>query len=123
MPLFNEDAGTKECSKCHVVTAGGRPEVDKVYFKVRAMKDGYATRCKGCYYLKASPDEATARNDAVIEKKYNKMVEAQPIKERVNKPETHTDAEIRRIEKSSGLKFLGWNDMGDCMMPRFGKVA
>lgn len=125
MPLYNEATGTKECSKCHTITAGGRPEVDKVYFKVKAMKDGYTTRCKDCYYQKATPDEAQARNDRVIEKKFTKMVEAQPIKEvpASKKPYSHTPQEVKRIETTSGLRFVSWEDCGDLWMPKFGKAV
>lgn len=123
MPAFDPATNSKECSKCTTVYFGD--DVPKNFFRVQAMKDGYATRCKKCYYTKATPDEATARNDKVIERKYNKMVEAQPIKDRpaTKRPFSHTDAEIRRIEATSGLKFVEWQDMGDLWMPRFAKAV
>ena len=125
MPLFDEATQSKECGKCHTVTTGGRPEVDKVYFKLQSTKDNYARVCKKCYYAKATPEEARDRNDKVVERKLTKMVEAEPIKDRPasSKAYTHSNADLRRIERSSGLKFVEWMDMGDCWMPRFGKAA
>lgn len=124
MPLYNPETQTKECSKCHAVTQG-KPEVDRLYFKVKAMKDGYATRCKKCYYIKDAPEVTFARQDAANAKMLTKMVEAEPIKERpaAKKVYTHTNQEIKAIEKSSGQKFVEWLDMGDSWVPRFAKVG
>lgn len=122
MPLYDPATDSKACSKCATVFAGA--DVPKSFFRVQAMKDGYASRCKKCYYAKATPDEAQARNDQVIERKLTKMLEAEPIKDRPasKKAYSHTDADIKRIEQSSGLKFVQWDDMGDMWMPRFAKV-
>ena len=123
MPAYDPATDSKECSKCATVYKG--EDVAKSFFKVQAMKDGYATRCKKCYYVKATPAEAMARNDKVIERKFTKMVEAEPIKDRPagKKAYSHSDADIKRIEQSSGLKFVQWDDMGDMYMPRFAKAV
>ena len=119
MPLYNPLTNSKVCSKCTVEFVGD--DVPKNFFKVQAMKDGYATRCKKCYYVKATPDERQARNDRVIERKFTKMVEAEPIKEvpASKKPFSHTDLQIQRVERRMGVKFLEWMDMGDMWVPKF----
>lgn len=119
MPLYNPETQTKECSKCHEHKAADQ------YFKVQAMKDGMASRCKACYYLKDAPEVAQARSDAAMEKKYVARLEAEPIKDRPDnrKVHTHSDAEIKAIEKSTGQKFKKWFDMGDSWVPVFGKAA
>lgn len=124
MSLYDTDTQSKECPKCEKVFTG-LEEVQKNFFKLASTKDNYARVCKKCYYVKATIEEATAKNDQVIERKLAKMVSAEPIKERPasKKAYTHTDADIKRIEQSSGLKFIAWDDMGDCWMPRFGKAA
>lgn len=123
MPLYNLATDSKVCSKCETEFTG--QNVSANFFKVQAMKDGYASRCKKCYYAKATPEEATARNDRAIERKLTRMVEAEPIKERPasRKAYTHNDADLRALEKSTGLKFKSWLDMGDCWMPVLGKVT
>lgn len=123
MPLYNPETQTKACSKCEKEFKGD--EVAKNFFKVRAMKDGFATRCKACYYVKAPIEVVHAKADAAIEKKLIKMVEAEPIKDRpaAKKAYTHTDREIKAIEKSSGLKFQEWADLGDSWVPKFGKAG
>lgn len=123
MPLYNPTTDSKVCSKCTTEFVG--QDVPANFFKVQAMKDGYASRCKKCYYAKATPEEATARNDRVIERKLAKIVGAQPIKERPasKKAYTHTDAQIKRIERTVGCKFVRWEDMGDSWVPVFGKAT
>lgn len=95
MPAYNPLTQTKECSACH--TTFKLAELDENFFKVKAMRDGWASRCKKCYYVKIEPDPtvvaATAAAKAAREPKQVQLVLS------------HSDKEIRAIEKESGLVY------------------
>ena len=101
MPLMNPETGMKLCTACQTEKQN---KAGESFFKNPSAKDGYSTICKECrkLYNKKSPEYGAAR--PAPEPKITAPVRTvAPLEV----PKSHTQAEIKAIEKQTGLKYAG----------------
>lgn len=101
MPLMNPETGMKLCTACQTEKQN---KAGETFFRNPSAKDGYSTICKDCrkLYNKKSPEYAAAR--PVPEPKITAHVR---VVAPLEVPKSHSQDEIRRIEKATGLKYAG----------------
>lgn len=107
-PTINTATYTKVCTVCKVEKLA-----EGNFFRVQAMADGYASRCKACWNVRG-----VERPPAV-----DRAPEAAPVARRAYphlagvSPHSHTRAEEKALEKSTGLPLAGYTRMGNMLVP------
>lgn len=101
MPLMNPETGMKLCTACQAEKQNAKGET---FFRNPSAKDGYSTICKDCRKL---------YNKGATEYGANRVVAEKPVAAPVRTmtplevPKSHTQEEIKAIEKNTGLKYAG----------------
>lgn len=106
MPLMNPETGMKLCTACQTEKQNRAGES---FFRNPSAKDGYSTICKDCrkLYNKKAPEYGAAR--AAIEAQRPAAAAPNPVRTvaPLEVPKSHTQEEVRQIERQTGLKYAG----------------